>query len=191
MTHLLNPQTALRLTYLIERLMFPLDGYPAPSPIEPMPDEARDLRMRMNTRVGEVLPGELAKCPGFLLLRTEWRSAAYPRISRRASLLLLFSRGEMTRKSRVGVQVCVGAPKPGLTPFPAPFRAVFCPQARDVRRILDPLDDPGCNAHLVAMLLDAIVGTLEPELVVSVSVGVSGRDEPPRDKGDMKVEQKE
>lgn len=70
MTHLLNPQTALRLTYLIERLMFPLDGYPAPSPIEPMPAEARDLRVRMDARVGEVLPGEFARRLGLVIPQT-------------------------------------------------------------------------------------------------------------------------
>jgi hypothetical protein len=82
-------------------------------------------------------------------------------------------------------------PEQGLTPFSAPFRAVFCPQPRDVRHILDPVDNPGCNAHLVAMLLDAMVGTLEPELVAIVSVSVSVPDEPTWAKGDTNVEQKE
>jgi hypothetical protein len=67
MTHFFNPQTALRLTYLIERLMYPLDGYPAPSPQEPTPDEVRDLRLRMNSRVGEMLPSESATCLGVLV----------------------------------------------------------------------------------------------------------------------------
>lgn len=41
-----------------------------------------------------------------------------------------------------------------------------------IQYALDPLGDASCNAHLVALLLDAVVGALEPALVAPVSVSV-------------------
>ena len=40
---------------------------------------------------------------------------------------------------------------------------------RDTRALLDPLENAGCNAHLVGMLLDATVGAVIPELVAGDS----------------------
>ncbi|WWD20386.1 hypothetical protein CI109_104862 [Kwoniella shandongensis] len=55
-THILTPRTSLRLIDLLEKLLFPLDGYPGPSPIDPTPAEAADLKRRAERRLGEIIP---------------------------------------------------------------------------------------------------------------------------------------
>ena len=57
----LTPTLALRVCDLVERLLFPLDGYPAPTPPDPGPEEQADLRRRTEERVSELLPCKL-KC---------------------------------------------------------------------------------------------------------------------------------
>ncbi|ODO11372.1 hypothetical protein I350_00151 [Cryptococcus amylolentus CBS 6273] len=101
----LTPELALRLLDLTERLLFPLDGYPGPSPIDPSPAEAADLRKRLENRLEELIP------------RT--------------------------------------------------IRVLLLPCKDDISRLLDPISDAGCNAHLIGMVLDGVVGVLRPDLVVA------------------------
>ncbi|WVR07978.1 hypothetical protein IAU60_005021 [Kwoniella sp. DSM 27419] len=47
---------------------------------------------------------------------------------------------------------------------PAPLSSLIRSSPKDT--LLDPLDNEGCNAHLVAMVLDSLVGALIPDLVI-------------------------
>ncbi|OCF34324.1 hypothetical protein I316_03838 [Kwoniella heveanensis BCC8398] len=56
-TYLLTPQLALKSIDTIERLLFPLEGgWPGPSPVDPTPEEAVDLRRRAERRLQEIVP---------------------------------------------------------------------------------------------------------------------------------------
>ena len=44
---------------------------------------------------------------------------------------------------------------------------LFCPTNREVRALLDPLDNSSCNAHLAGMILDASIGAIVPSLVMT------------------------
>ncbi|XAO21966.1 hypothetical protein I312_100728 [Cryptococcus bacillisporus CA1280] len=99
----LTPKLSFRLIDLAEKLLFPLDGYPGPTPIDPTPDEAADMRNKAEKRIGEIIP--------------------------------------------------------------KPLRVVFCPEDKDVRRLMEWMADAGCNAHLVGMMLVSLVATLLPDLV--------------------------
>ncbi|RXK39687.1 hypothetical protein M231_03042 [Tremella mesenterica] len=102
--YLLTSQNALRTCDLLEKILFPLDGYPAPAPPDPTPDEAEDLRLLAEQRIAQVIPPMLRK--------------------------------------------------------------VFYPSLAHITRLLAPISDTSCNAHLVGMTLDAVVGALVPELVI-------------------------
>lgn len=49
--------------------------------------------------------------------------------------------------------------------IPKPLRVVFCPEDKDVSRLMEWMSDAGCNAHLVGMMLVSLVATLLPDLV--------------------------
>ncbi|WWD04234.1 hypothetical protein V865_002302 [Kwoniella europaea PYCC6329] len=102
-TYILNPHTSLKLIDIIEKLLFP-DGYPGPSPIDPTPQEALDLRLRAERRIDQLIPSYIQK--------------------------------------------------------------IFFDTSRGTKVILDPIEDRSCNAHLVGMVLDGLVGTLIPDLVI-------------------------
>jgi len=57
---LLTPQTSLKVIDLLERILFPLDGYPAPTPPDPTPEEVIDMREKLEKRIDEMVPGESA-----------------------------------------------------------------------------------------------------------------------------------
>jgi len=57
-THLLTPRLALRLVDLLEKILFPLDGYPAPSPPDPTAEEARVMRREIEERLSVILPSK-------------------------------------------------------------------------------------------------------------------------------------
>lgn len=57
-TRILTPQTSLKVIDLLERILFPLDGYPAPTPPDPNPEEISDMRLRLEKRLDGMLPGE-------------------------------------------------------------------------------------------------------------------------------------
>lgn len=118
-SHVLTPKTAFRMCDVAERVIFPLDGFPAPTPPDPLPAEAQAIRERFEARLTELIP-----------------SAA---------------------------------------------KRIFIPTEADLKQTLDPLNDSGCNAHLVGMLLNAVVAALEPALEVSPPVAdVSVQAETPR-----------
>lgn len=56
---MLHPGTALRLVDLLERILVPLDGYPAPTPPDPSPEETIAMRREIEERLGALIPGEL------------------------------------------------------------------------------------------------------------------------------------
>ena len=43
---------------------------------------------------------------------------------------------------------------------------MFLPTHKELKALLDPISDSGCNAHLVGMICAAVVGAVIPELVV-------------------------
>lgn len=106
-SHLLSSQLTSKLSFrlidLAERILFPFDGYPGPTPIDPTPDEAADMRDKAEKRIGEIIP--------------------------------------------------------------KPLRVIFCPEDKDVSRLMEWMSDAGCNAHLVGMMLVSLVATLLPDLV--------------------------
>lgn len=55
----LTPKLSFRLIDLAEKLLFPLDGYPGPTPIDPTPAEAAHMRDRAERRIGEIIPRPL------------------------------------------------------------------------------------------------------------------------------------
>lgn len=55
--YLLQPGTALRLVDLLERILFPLDGYPAPTPPDPSAEETIAMRREIEERLGMLIPG--------------------------------------------------------------------------------------------------------------------------------------
>jgi len=59
-TRLLTPQTSLKVIDLLERILFPLDGYPAPTPPDPTPEEVIDMREKLEKRIDEMVPGKSA-----------------------------------------------------------------------------------------------------------------------------------
>lgn len=103
LTLILTPTTAFRVIDLLERILFPLDGYPLPTPPDPTPTEAKRIRQDLEARLQEVVP---------------------------------------------------------IT-----VRETFMPEIVNLQMMLDPFDDAGCNAHLVGMLLNAVIAALEPALV--------------------------
>ena len=59
-TRLLTPQISLKMIDLLERILFPLDGYPAPTPPDPTPEEVIDMREKLEKRIDEMVPGKSA-----------------------------------------------------------------------------------------------------------------------------------
>ncbi|WVQ77501.1 hypothetical protein IAR50_007187 [Cryptococcus sp. DSM 104548] len=108
----LTPELALRLLDLTERLLFPLDGYPGPAPVDPSAEEAADIRKRLERRLGELIP--------------------------------------------------------------RPVQYLLVPSEDDISRLLDPISDAGCNAHLIGMMLDGVVGVLRPDLIVEDGIKARG-----------------
>ena len=54
--YLLTPSTALRLVDILEKILFPLDGYPAPAPPDPTVEEAMVMRRELEERLGILIP---------------------------------------------------------------------------------------------------------------------------------------
>jgi hypothetical protein len=59
-TRLLTPQTSIKVIDLLERILFPLDGYPAPTPPDPTPEEIIIMRKELETRIDKMIPGKSA-----------------------------------------------------------------------------------------------------------------------------------
>jgi hypothetical protein len=57
-SRVLTSQTSLKVIDLIERILFPLDGYPAPTPPDPTPEEVIIMRKKLEERMDEMLPGK-------------------------------------------------------------------------------------------------------------------------------------
>ena len=55
-----TPQTAICLVDLLERILFPLDGYLAPTPEDPTEAETTYMRRSLEQRISEVVPGQSA-----------------------------------------------------------------------------------------------------------------------------------
>ncbi|KAK6908829.1 hypothetical protein I204_01886 [Kwoniella mangroviensis CBS 8886] len=50
--------------------------------------------------------------------------------------------------------------------LPSYIQRIFFDTSRGTKVILDPIEDRSCNAHLVGMVLDGLVGTSIPDLVI-------------------------
>lgn len=116
----LTPALSLRLIEVVEKILFPLDGYPAPTPPDLTPEEAVMVRKQFEERLKGKIPRQSTAPTSILSVHAD------------------------------------------LTGH---IRAILLPENQDIKLLLDPLDNPGCNAHLVGMLVDTIVGALEPGLV--------------------------
>jgi hypothetical protein len=57
-SRVLTSQTSLKLIDLIERILFPLDGYPAPTPPDPTPEEVIIMRKKLEERIDDMIPGK-------------------------------------------------------------------------------------------------------------------------------------
>lgn len=65
---ILTPQTSLKVIDLLERILFPLDGYPAPTPPDPTPEEVMVMREKLDKRMDEMVPGKSALRDGMKLI---------------------------------------------------------------------------------------------------------------------------
>jgi len=61
-SRILTSQTSLKVIDLIERILFPLDGYPAPTPPDPTPEEVVIMRKSLERRIDEMVPGKCQPC---------------------------------------------------------------------------------------------------------------------------------
>lgn len=61
-TRLRTPPIMLKLVDLIERILFPLDGYPAPTPPDPTSEETESMRVQLEKRLSESIPGTHSTC---------------------------------------------------------------------------------------------------------------------------------
>ena len=52
------PKTSIGLIDLLERILFPLDGYPAPTPPDPTPEEVVTMRQELDERLEGFIPRE-------------------------------------------------------------------------------------------------------------------------------------
>jgi hypothetical protein len=57
-SRILTSQTSLKAIDLIECILFPLDGYPAPTPPDPTPEEVIIMRRDLEERIDEMIPGK-------------------------------------------------------------------------------------------------------------------------------------
>jgi hypothetical protein len=57
-SRILTSQTSLKVIDIIERILFPLDGYPAPTPPDPTPEEVIVMRKKLEERIDEMIPGK-------------------------------------------------------------------------------------------------------------------------------------
>jgi hypothetical protein len=57
-SRVLTSQTSLKVIDLIERILFPLDGYPASTPPDPSPEEVIIMRKKLEERMDEMIPGK-------------------------------------------------------------------------------------------------------------------------------------
>ncbi|WVN87509.1 uncharacterized protein L203_102691 [Cryptococcus depauperatus CBS 7841] len=100
----LKPALSFHVIDITERLLFPLDGYPGPPPIDPSNEEAIALRIRAEKRIYEIIPYYV--------------------------------------------------------------KSILCLGQEDIQRLLAPITDAGCNAHLMGMILESLVALLIPDLVL-------------------------
>lgn len=128
----LTTSTALRLVDLLERLLFPLDGYPAPTPPDPTLLEQQVMRRELEERLSMAIPSE---------------SYLFVPIVRMVRMLL-------TR--------------------PDSIRSTLLPSHLELKALLDPISDVGCNSHMVGMVYTACIARLVPELAVTSATPVEG-----------------
>ncbi|ORY34615.1 PXA domain-domain-containing protein [Naematelia encephala] len=58
-SRLLTTETALKITRLLEDILFPVDGYPGPTPPDPTPEEIKETRGQLEQRIKDRLPHSL------------------------------------------------------------------------------------------------------------------------------------
>lgn len=152
----LTPRLCISLIDELETILLPLDGYPGPAVPDPLPAEVRDMKDRLERRLCELLPGwtvAVPLSPSSGLAHDESVPPARP------------SKKRSYRPVPAAPQV-QSRPIPSTSPL----------------HITEPLMSPSCNAHLVGMMLEAIVGALIPELVQRDDTGsVQGGSQADRD----------
>jgi hypothetical protein len=82
-SRVLTSQTSLKVIDLIERILFPLAGYPAPTPPDPTPEEVIIMRRNIEERIDEMIPGKSLSRTDSLSLTN--RDHSRDPISRRSS----------------------------------------------------------------------------------------------------------
>jgi hypothetical protein len=117
---------------LLERLLFPLDGYPAPTPPDPTLLEQQVMRRELEERLSMAIPSE-----------------------------------STTSSSRVRMVRM-------LLTRPDAIRSTLLPSHLELKALLDPISDVGCNAHMVGMVYTACIARLVPELAVTSATPVEG-----------------
>jgi hypothetical protein len=81
-SRVLTSQTSFKVIDLIERILFPLDGYPAPTPPDPTPEEVIIMRRKLEERIDEMIPGKSLPCTvSVLLTRRNFSRDPIPRRS--------------------------------------------------------------------------------------------------------------
>ncbi|WVF68405.1 hypothetical protein IAT40_003170 [Kwoniella sp. CBS 6097] len=150
--YLLTPQISLKLIDVVERLLFPLEGgWPGPSPVDPTPEEALELRLRAEKRLEEVVPSFIQTIffPSHNNSRKRFQTQSASSTTLRNSTSSSNSNSTSTSTS-ISVSV----------------------EGMGVSTILDPLEDRSCNAHLVGMVLDNLVASIIPDLALPVDAAM-------------------
>lgn len=61
------------------------------------------------------------------------------------------------------------------------FGPTVASRRRTVKAILDPLNSPACNTHLLILILDLILATVFPELVQGATQSATPEKDPSRE----------
>jgi len=126
---------------IAKRSLFP-NGYLAPPPIDPTPEEQAAIRERLAARIRQVVPGKST-------------SSSYQRF------FFSVHRGVAITDNRLSgwiAPLILGAQPPA--------------REQTIHDILDPLSSAECNSHLVMFALDSVLMTLIPEMGNTTDAGM-------------------
>ena len=150
----LTPELSIILIDKVEAILLPANGYPGPAVPDPTPDEVADMRQRLEGRLRAVVPGWVYTVP-----------------SRPTGADIDLDPATATATT-ASVPAAWKGSCPQQQPLPPRHRQSPSTPTEKPRiasaspiQLIEPFLSSGCNAHLMGMLLEAVVGALVPELV--------------------------
>lgn len=164
----LTPQLSIILIDKVEAILLPANGYPGPAEPDPTPDEVADMRQRLERRLCAVVPSWVYTVPS----RPTGADIDIDPVTATTASAPAARKGSDSQQQSLPARHCQSA----STPMTSTGIAVASPI-----QMIQPFLSPGCNAHLIGMGLEAIVGALVPELVVTGRDAADHNAEPPFD----------